>query len=267
MIAIRRVAHNPAPGLRAGPQPLYAIGDVHGRYDLLHALLAEISRDAAERHPGVTPRLLLCGDYVDRGPASAAVLAALVWLLRSKAVDARLLEGNHEAMLRGFLDRPAEHRRWLAVGGAATIASYGVAIPDEAALDTPATLVALRDSLLDAMPTSHYHLLDRLDLLVEVGDYAFVHAGVVPGVALHAQRRDDLLWIRDEFLDHPRPATAVIVHGHTWTGDQPVLLPHRIGIDTGAYKTGVLTALYLCDDRAAILQAVDTPAAEVNSAS
>ncbi|RZL54992.1 MAG: serine/threonine protein phosphatase [Sphingomonas sp.] len=226
MIGFRRERLAPADGVRAGEQPLYAIGDVHGRYDLLRALLAEINRDAAQRYPGVTPLLVLCGDYVDRGPASAEVLAALTWLLRSTAVEARLLEGNHEAMLRDFL----------------------------------AALTALRDSLLDAMPTSHYHLLLRLELLIEIGDYAFVHAGVVPGVALHAQRRDDLLWIREGFLDHPKPAAAVIVHGHTWTSDRPTIMPHRIGIDTGAYKTGVLTALHLCEDRAEIIQAVDDTA-------
>ena len=261
MIGFRRERHVPASGVRSGPQPLYAIGDVHGRYDLLHALLAEVNRDAAERYPGVTPLLILCGDYVDRGPASAEVLAALTWLLRSTAVEARLLEGNHEAMLRDFLEQPVRHGRWLAVGGAATLRSYGVALPDPPELDDPATLTALRDSLLDVMPTSHYHLLHRLELLVEVGDYAFVHAGIVPGVALHAQNRDDLLWIREEFLDHPKPAASVIVHGHTWTGDRPTLLPHRIGIDTGAYKTGVLTALHLCDNRAEIIQAVDDAAA------
>ena len=261
MIGFRRARHAPAEGVRAGTQPLYAIGDVHGRYDLLHALLAEIRRDAAERYPGVTPLLVLCGDYVDRGPASAEVLAALTWLLRSTAVEARLLEGNHEAMLRDFLERPVAHGRWLAVGGAATIRSYGVAMPDAAALEQPATLTALRDSLLDAMPTSHYHLLHRLELLVEVGDYAFVHAGVVPGVPLHAQRREDLLWIREEFLDHSRPSPSVIVHGHTWTTPHPTLLPHRIGIDTGAYKTGVLTALHLYDAHVEVIQAIDGHAA------
>ena len=261
MIGFRRERLAPADGVRAGVQPLYAIGDVHGRYDLLHALLAEINRDAAERYPGVTPLLVLCGDYVDRGPASAEVLAALTWLLRSTAVEARLLEGNHEAMLRDFLERPTDHGRWLAVGGAATVRSYGVDLPEPGELERPAALTALRDSLLDAMPTSHYHLLLRLELLIEIGDYAFVHAGVVPGVALHAQRRDDLLWIREGFLDHPKPAASIIVHGHTWTGDRPTVLPHRIGIDTGAYKTGVLTALHLCDDRAEIIQAVDDAAA------
>jgi serine/threonine protein phosphatase 1 len=256
VITFRHEPHRPAAGARVGAQPLYAIGDVHGRYDLLHALLGEIRRDAAERYPDVTPLLVLCGDYVDRGPESAEVLAALTWLLRSTAVEARLLEGNHEAMLRAFIEQPTGHGRWLAVGGFETIRSYGVRMPDPADLDQPATLTALRDSLLDAMPTSHYHLLHRLELMVEVGSYAFVHAGVVPGVPLNAQRRDDLLWIRGDFLDHPKPATSVIVHGHTWTGERPTLLPQRIGIDTGAYKTGVLTALHLCEDRAQIIQAV-----------
>lgn len=255
MIAFRRETHRPRRGVRGGGRPLYAVGDVHGCYDLLRALLAEIGRDAAARYPGVTPMLVMCGDYIDRGPDSAKVLTALNWLLRSPAVDVTLLEGNHEAMLRLFIDRPTAHSRWLSFGGAQTLASYGLNVPDGA--PDEATMTVLRDRLLDAMPTSHYQLLDRLEPMVSTGDYVFVHAGVRPGVALDAQHREDLQWIRDEFLDHPDPSAAVVVHGHTWEDDRATVLPHRIGIDTGAYQTGVLTALRIEDDAIDVIQAVD----------
>lgn len=255
MIALRRETHRPRHGTRSGGRPLYAVGDVHGCYDLLRALLAEINRDAAERYPNITPMLVMCGDYVDRGPDSAKVLTALTWLLRSGAVDVTLLEGNHEAMLRMFIDQPAAHARWLSFGGAATLQSYGVNVPDGNPDEATATM--LRDRLLDAMPASHSRLLDCLEPMVITGDYAFVHAGVQPGVPLAAQRREDLLWIRGEFLDHLDPSAAVIVHGHTWKDDRATVLPHRIGIDTGAYETGVLTALRIEDETVEVIQAVD----------
>ena len=251
--------HAPPIGAKTGGRPLYAIGDVHGCYDLLHALLGEVARDAAERHPGVTPMLVLCGDYVDRGPASAKVLTALAWLARSSAVDARLLEGNHDAVLQMFIEHPAEHAKWLAFGGRQTLESYGIAVPDVA--ETRSTLTGLRDALLDVMPVSHHRLLQRLEPMVQVGDYAFVHAGVRPGVPLNKQLHDDLLWIREEFLDHPRPATSIIVHGHTWVDHQPAILPQRLGIDTGAYATGVLTGLRIADDAVEVIQAVRDGAA------
>lgn len=254
MISFRRRVHEPPNGARAGRRPLYAIGDVHGCYDLLHSLLGEIARDAAERHPGVAPMLVLCGDYVDRGPDSSKVLAALAWLARSSAVEARLLEGNHDALLRMFIEHPTEHAKWLTFGGRQTLESYGVAVPD--VVETEWILTELRDALLDAMPVSHHLLLRRLESMVQAGDYAFVHAGVRPGVPLSKQAHDDLLWIRAEFLDHPRPATSIIVHGHTWLDDQPTILPQRLGIDTGAYATGVLTGLRIADDAVEVIQAV-----------
>ncbi|MHA6723937.1 metallophosphoesterase [Sphingomonas sp. RS2018] len=254
MIAISRQSHAPTQGARIGARPLYAIGDVHGCYDLLQALLAEISRDARESHPDVTPILILCGDYVDCGPATAKVLAALVWLARSSAVEARMLEGNHEAMLRQFLDDPAERSAWLKFGGRQTLESYGVPVPDEG-LEFAATAIAMRDALLDLMPAAHERLLSRLEPCIEVGDYIFVHAGIRPGVPLAKQTRKDMLWIREEFLEHAAPAPPVIVHGHTWIDDKAVVLPHRIGIDTGAYETGVLTAVKITDEAVDTIQA------------
>jgi serine/threonine protein phosphatase 1 len=254
VIALRRERHDAPRGARIGAQPVYAIGDVHGCYDLLQALLSEIRRDAASLAPDAPPRVVMCGDYVDRGPDTAKVLAALTWLERSSAIDVTLLEGNHEAMFRGFLERPADHGRWVTFGGRQTLLSYGVTVPD--ACDDAAVLTRLRDALLDVMPVAHYWLLFRLCMMLEIGDYAFVHAGVRPGVPLSAQSRDDLLWIRGEFLDHPQPSTAVIVHGHTWADDRATVTAGRIGIDTGAYDTGVLTALRIADDGVEVIQAV-----------
>lgn len=254
MIAIRREQHAARAGASTGGATVYAIGDVHGRYDLLHALLAELRRDAEERAPGSVPRIILCGDYVDRGPDSARVLDAVTWLTRSAAVDVTVLDGNHEAMFRAFLDDPLTHTPWLRFGGRETLLSYGIAVPDDH--EDAATLLALRDRVLDTMPAAHDRLLRALEPMAQAGDYAFVHAGVRPGVALADQTADDLLWIRGIFLDHPRPSAAVIVHGHTWTDDRAVVLPHRIGIDTGAYETGVLTAVRLCDAEVEVIQAV-----------
>lgn len=253
-MAIRRERHAARAGAGTGGETVYAIGDVHGRYDLLHALLGEVRGDAEERAPGVAPRLILCGDYVDRGPDSAKVLDAVAWLQRSSAVDVTALDGNHEAMFRGFLDDPLSHTPWLRFGGRETLASYGVAVPEDR--EDPAALLALRDRVLDALPAAHDRLLHRLALTAQVGDYVFVHAGVRPGVALADQAADDLLWIRGDFLDHPRPAASVVVHGHSWTDDRAVVLPHRIGIDTGAYETGVLTAVRICDASVEVIQAV-----------
>jgi serine/threonine protein phosphatase 1 len=167
-----------------------------------------------------------------------------------------MLQGNHEAMLLGFLEHPREHGLWLSAEGRPTLQSYGVNIPDDSDFGKAAFLTSVRDSLLDVMPISHYHLVQNLQLYLEVCDYTFVHAGVAPGIPLASQTPDDLLWIRDEFLDHPRPSKSIIVHGHTWKNDRAQVLPHRIGIDTGAYKSGVLTALRISGNSLEIIQAV-----------
>ena len=145
-------------------------------------------------------------------------------------------------MLR-FLGDPEAGAAWLRFGGRETLASYGVAAPEADAEGE--ALRAARDALLSRMPASHLSLLNELALMVVVGDYAFVHAGVRPGAPLGRQAEADLLWIRGPFLDCDRPFERVIVHGHTWLDGEPQLLGHRIGVDTGAYATGVLTAVRL----------------------
>lgn len=244
-------------GTAVGPAEgrlVYAVGDVHGCYDLLIGLLARLGEDAAAA-TGHTPTLILLGDYVDRGLDSARVLEALC-LLRARApFEVCLLKGNHEEALLNFLDTPADGAPWIAFGGAATLLAYGVEPP--APGDPAQAYVAARDELLRRMPAAHLRLLQTLDLMAVVGDYAFVHAGVAPGEALRRQSARDLLWIRREFLEARGPFEKVIVHGHTWEDDRPVMTPARIGVDTGAYETGVLGALRLEDEGRAWLHVRD----------
>jgi serine/threonine protein phosphatase 1 len=242
-----------APRSAAGRR-IYAVGDLHGCYDLLLQLLGRISADAA-RAPDRPALLIFLGDYIDRGPASAHVLEAMVRLRARLGADLCLLKGNHEQALLKFLGDPAGSAAWLKFGGAETLVSYGV---DPPAPDAPqAALVEARDRLLAAMPAAHLHMLQGLDLMAAVGDYAFVHAGVAPGSPLARQDEADLLWIRDEFVSHRGGFEKVVVHGHTWAGDEPVLTPHRLGVDTGAYRTGALTALRIDDEGVVPLQAWD----------
>lgn len=232
---------------------IYAIGDVHGRYDLLKALLARIAADVAQRAAGRRPVLVFCGDYIDRGPDAAAVLAAIGWLMQRDDYETHALIGNHEEQFLAWIDDPDGAREWLGFGGEATLRAYGVASPGLYA-STAAQRAASRQ-LLDAMPAAHLRLIHALEDMVVIGDYAFVHAGVRPGVALAAQSADDLRWIREPFLSWTAPFEKVIVHGHSWTDARPVLRDNRIGIDTGAYETGVLTAIRIEDRALAILQA------------
>lgn len=245
-------ASEPAwPTGKVDGQLIYAIGDIHGCYDQLRRLLTRIASDAEEHAGGRTTTLIFCGDYVDRGPASRQVLDALCWLKRRRPFHLQFLKGNHEEVMLGYIHTPARARDWVRFGGAETLQSYGVAPP--AHDDPPEAHIAARDDLLERLPVAHLRFLEDLELMVGVGDYAFVHAGVRPGVALTRQAEDDLLWIREEFIEHEASYGRIIVHGHTWDSDQPQVRPHRIGIDTGAYETGVLTALRIEDDRVSAL--------------
>ena len=232
---------------------VYAVGDIHGRYDLLKILLAMIAGDDAGRAREGPPVLVFCGDYIDRGPQAFEVLEALLWLRRNAGYDLHLLKGNHEQALLDFLEAPTGGGLWLRHGGGETLASYGVAAPPPEA--EAAALVRVRDELLARLPASHLRLLQTLELMVTVGDYAFVHAGVRPGTALADQREDDLLWIREDFVRAPGPFEKIIVHGHSWVSDRPQVLPHRVGIDTGAYATGILSAVRIEDGALGVLQA------------
>jgi len=250
----------PAPpsgmGFRAadvGGERVYAIGDIHGRYDLLIPLLATVFADAQGAACDRPPRIIFLGDYVDRGPDSAKVIEALVRLEARAGHRLTFLKGNHEQALLAFIEDADAGHDWIRFGGAPTLASYGV--PPPKADDKPAAFERARDALVAHLPAAHLDFLERLEVMAQVGDYAFVHAGIRPGRDLATQTDDDLLWIREAFLSHPGPHEKVIVHGHTWIDDQPRILQQRIGVDTGAYETGVLTALRIEDGGIRFLQA------------
>lgn len=224
-----------ADGLR-----LYAIGDIHGELALLDRLLAMIARDAAQR-PDRRVVLVFLGDYIDRGPDSRGVLDRLIDGPLPDA-QARFLAGNHEAAMLDFLADPTANAHWLDFGGAEALASYGVRA--SVGVRERGRLKSLRDQLDDRLPDAHRRFLNNLESLASYGDYAFVHAGVKPGRALNRQRRDDMLWLREPFLSSPLRHEKVIVHGHTIV-ETPEIHPNRIAVDTGAYATGVLTAVVL----------------------
>jgi len=216
---------------------VYAVGDIHGRHDLLLALLKAIEADAAPS--GMERRIVFLGDYIDRGEASAAV----VELLAAGAATGSwtCLTGNHEAMLLATLAGALDWDIWLANGGAETLFSYGVSARD---FIGPEKGEALRAAALAAIPAAHLAFLRGLPGHLEIGDYFFCHAGVRPGVPLDRQSLDDLIWIRDAFtlssLDHGKR----IVHGHT-PAMQVEVLPNRINVDTGAYLTNCLSCVVL----------------------
>jgi serine/threonine protein phosphatase 1 len=231
---------------------IYAVGDVHGRSDLLDRLLERIRRDAAPHRGASKPVLIFIGDYVDRGPLSREVLDRVVELKREGEFEVRALKGNHEAAMLAFLRNAEGGLTWCERGGAETLASYGVT-PPESATDA-AGWNAARDALELALPLQHLNLLLSLELTVTYGDYIFVHAGLRPGVALSAQTEDDLLWIRDDFMNVQGAFEKVVVHGHT-SMEQASMDDNRINIDTGAYASGVLTAVRLENEERRFIQA------------
>lgn len=232
-----------APDLR-----LYAIGDVHGRPDLLRRLHGMIADDARGA-PQPRKRVVYLGDYIDRGPDSKGVIDILVEE-PLEGFEAIHLQGNHEHALLGFLVDIRFAPVWLGNGGAATLASYGVPVPDSG---RPAELLAAQERLIAALPQAHRAFLRGLELSHSAGDYFFVHAGVRPGRPLDRQDSEDLLWIRDPFLGSQADFGKVVVHGHT-ISRAPEICDNRIGIDTGAFASGHLTCLVLEGDSRTLLQ-------------
>jgi serine/threonine protein phosphatase 1 len=215
-------------------------------------LIARIGEHSASLPPARSLYVVLIGDIVDRGPQSAEVLAMLYSLQRQNSRVIVLLGNHEEAMLQALDGDPDALRRWLAVGGDATLASLGIA--PLRVDDDPRDYM---NSARRAIPRQWLAWLRQLPLSVQSGDYYFVHAGVRPGVALARQVREDMLWIRREFLRYERDFGAIIVHGHSVTPDVDIR-QNRIGIDTGAYRTGVLSAIYLEGEKRDIL-AVSLP--------
>lgn len=230
---------DPIPASIPDGQRVYAIGDIHGRLDLLDELLAMIERDDEQRG-GADTSLVFLGDLVDRGPQSAQVVERIRQLHESRP-GTRTLVGNHEELfllaLEGNLDAM---RVFCRVGGRETMLSYGI---DEAEYEAMGHReAAIR--LAEIVPATHREFLSSLEDSVVIGDYAFVHAGVRPGVAIENQRTEDLRWIREPFLSHRLPLEKIVVHGHTITDDvQDTGI--RIGLDTGAFRTGRLSAVGL----------------------
>ncbi len=216
---------------------IYALGDVHGRSDLLAKTAAAIESDLASAPASVVTVLL--GDYVDRGPHSSQVVDRLAEARFPTPIHA--LRGNHEQMLLHFLDDPSELNSWRRYGGLETLHSYGVDVSQPM---LGKGYEKARDALLAALPAAHRRFLSGTEFSAAYGDYFFCHAGVRPGVPLDRQRAEDLMWIGEAFLDFDGSFGKVVVHGHT-PAAAPDFRPNRINIDTGAYATSVLTCLVL----------------------
>jgi serine/threonine protein phosphatase 1 len=215
---------------------IYAIGDIHGRLDLLNELLARISSDIALR-PTARPLYVFLGDYIDRGPSSRETIDRLIE--HGATHESVFLKGNHELIAIKCLSDRGLFDQWLRLGGLETLVSYGV--PAE----TLAKQIAeLQSAFHSTLPQAHFRFFRDLKNSFECGDFFFAHAGVRPNVELSRQKENDLLWIRGEFLSSKDDFGKIIVHGHTPTREIEVR-PNRINIDTGAFATGRLSCLVL----------------------
>ena len=231
----------PAPSIPSGMR-VYAIGDIHGRIDLLQRVENRITQDAQSVPADMHSIVVYLGDYIDRGPDSSAVIRHLVKRPPVTGKDI-FLKGNHEQSLLDFLDDPQSvAAQWFDFGGIATLMSYGIR-------EAPSKVQAerfeeLRDELAAAMPPAQLAFLRALKLSWEAGDYFFVHAGIDPRQPMDQQGPESMLWIREEFTSALGPFERRIVHGHTIV-PAVELLPHRIAVDTGAYATGRLSCVAL----------------------
>ena len=288
MLDVRWISCVPAPTEAPRWAPantvLYAVGDIHGRLDLLEAMLDAIEAHASQR-PGALLQVIFLGDYLSRGHDSRGVVErVLSWRVnRLEPWRVITLKGNHEDLALRYLSGDLEAaRHWFDYDGLDALRDYGVALPTQRQLSaaplepgalaqpvpvpmTPvakafddATLQSLRHDFVNALPATHLAFLESLLVSHRAGDYHFVHAGVRPGVALEAQTAFDQMWIRKRFLECDSEHGALVVHGHT-VAPQPQVRANRIGIDTGAYASGVLTCLVLEGPQRAFMQAVGQP--------
>ena len=234
----------------------YVVGDVHGRLDLLDRILSKIHRDV-ERRRRRKILLVFVGDLIDRGPNSAQVLERLR-TYRRHGIRPVFLLGNHEEVLLRILKGDSELiSKWRLFGGSETLQSYGVDPASLTGLSGDQALAAVRN----AVPVNHVEFLESFDDSLRFGDFLFVHAGIRPGVEVEQQRQTDLRWIREPFLFDESDHGFVVVHGHTITPRVDVR-SNRIGIDTGAYRTGVLTALAIDDSETWFLDTREERSAE-----
>lgn len=217
---------------------IYAIGDIHGRFDLLFRLMSAIVADVNKR-PRAMQRIVVLGDFIDRGPDSAKIIKALSALRTDERMI--VLKGNHESTLvDGIRGDRAALEAWIDFGGDATLRSFGAQDDDI----WPADSRKLVDNVRRIIPESVVDWLAELPLTHRAGSYLFAHAGLKPGVSLTRQREDDILWIRGEFTESTADHGVIVVHGHT-ISERVSVLPNRIGVDTGAYRTGRLSAVGL----------------------
>jgi diadenosine tetraphosphatase ApaH/serine/threonine PP2A family protein phosphatase len=235
-----------APALPDGIR-IYAIGDIHGRADLVEEQFARID-EHLRRHLIAHPLHVFLGDYIDRGNDSRRVIDLLIE--RGRLHHVVFLKGNHETFLCRFLDDPRSFEYWRRLGGAETLRSYGLH-PQATANDK--VLKQLSEALSQRLPSSHKAFLSGLQTSFSCGGFFFAHAGVKPGVPLDQQTEEDLLWIREEFLFHEGEFGKVVVHGHTPV-QEPEIRRNRINIDTGAYASGRLTCLLLEAEAVAVLE-------------
>lgn len=238
-----------APAALPAGQRVYAVGDIHGRRDLFEALVEAIEAHEAVAAPAETIVVLL-GDLVDRGADSAGVIGlAREWQARRQV---RILGGNHEEMFLRSLSDIELFRHFLRHGGRETVLSYGV----DRQHFLQATLEEAQDLMRSAVPPEDIAFVESFEDMIQLGDYLFVHAGIDPRRPLDEQRRHDLRWIREPFLSHSDPLGVVVVHGHT-ISDAPEDCGNRIGIDTGAFMSGRLTALVLEGHERQYIEAVE----------
>ncbi|MDP3173565.1 MAG: metallophosphoesterase [Phenylobacterium sp.] len=245
--------------LQATPAPatppqtvIYAVGDIHGRLDLLRRFTQELDTDArAAALKGVETVVVFLGDYIDRGPESAGVIAHLIALRDEGPCTCIFLRGNHEDIVLKLASGEEHSARWLEFGGLETLASYGVDYPKPTG---PGDGEALQAAVRDVIPRTHLQFMRDTELYAKLGDYIFVHAGLRPDRLLEEQSDGDLLWYR--YYDEEAPVwTETVVHGHS-VNPRPVRGRSRIGIDTGAYDSGVLTVLRLEDSQEDLLKIV-----------
>jgi serine/threonine protein phosphatase 1 len=231
------------PGLR-----VYAIGDIHGRLDLLVSLREKITED--QKTTDAKIQKIFLGDYIDRGIHSREIIDYMIAWLGEESPAPIFLLGNHELVMRNILDQSNESllMDWMQYGGRETLMSYGI---------KPSSFMgdgqALITEFAEKVPGSHRDFLARLKTSASFGDYFFCHAGVNPGIDLSDQTTEDLVWIRSKFLSYTEPHAKMIVHGHSISLEAE-FMPNRIGIDTGAYATGKLTALGLEDTEQWLIQ-------------
>jgi serine/threonine protein phosphatase 1 len=234
----------------------YVVGDIHGRLDLLESILSKIHHDLERRRRRKT-LLVFVGDLIDRGPNSSQVLERLR-TYRREGVRPAFLLGNHEEVLLRILKGDAELiSKWRWFGGSETLQSYGVDPASLSGLTGEPAVAAVRN----AIPAAHLEFLESFDDSLRFGDFLFVHAGIRPGIEIEQQRQTDLRWIREPFLFDETDHGFVVVHGHTITPRVDVR-SNRIGIDTGAYRTGVLTALAIEDSQTWFLDTREETSAE-----